>query len=208
LSKKTTTKTATNPRARPEAEPLDGDGWPEPEHAPLPTRGGPAAMLTPLRAGLLCLLIAAAGFIAGVLVQKGSGGSSSSNPFGSSGLPDLASDGAQGAGALGGGTMGTVSTVDHGTLYVSDSQGNTFKVLTTGATKVTRSADAKPGEIHPGDTVLIQGQQRKNGTVRAQSINAAAAGASTGFPGGGSAPGAGGANAGGGSGTVDQLFGN
>lgn len=169
-------------------------------------------MLTPLRVALLCLLIAAAGFIGGVLVQKRSGGSSSSNPFGSGGLPGLGSGGADGQGlpaGIGGGTMGTVSTVNRGVLYVSDAQGNTFKVLTTGATKVTRSAEAAPRQIHPGDTVLIQGQKRKNGTVKAQSINATAEGASSGFPGGGAAPSTGsGSGSGGGGSAVDQLFGN
>jgi hypothetical protein len=228
LSKRPTTKTPTKPdaEARPEdtqvleAEPLSGgDGWPQAERASLPTRPGLRGMLTPLRVGLLCLLIAVAGFIAGVLVQKGSSGSSSSNPFGSGGLPNLGSGGgSQGGGlaaAFGGGTRGTVSTVDHGTLYVSDAQGNTFKVLTSGATKVTRSAEAKPREIHPGDTVVIQGQKRKNGTVKAQSISATAAGASSGFPGGaalggGSSSSSGGSSAssGGGSSAVNQLFGN
>lgn len=217
MSKRPTTKTPVKPAA--EAPPEETEVL-EAEHVALPTRVGLRGMLTPLRVGLLCLLIAVAGFIAGVLVQKGSGSSSSSNPFGSGGLPGLGSGGgSQGGGlpaAFGGGTTGTVSTVDHGTLYVSDAQGNTFKVLTSGATKVTRSAEAKPREVHPGDTVVIQGQKRKNGTVKAQSISATAAGASSGFPGGGaalgggSAAGSGGtsASSGGGSGAVNQLFGN
>ena len=226
MSKRPTTKTRPEPEAETradqtevlESEPLiDDDGWPRAEHAPLPTRTGLRGMLTPLRVGLLCLLIAAAGFIGGVLVQKGSAGSSASNPFGSGGLPGLGSGGGSGGGlaaALGGGTTGTVSTVDHGTLYVSDAQGNIFKVLTSGATNVTRSAEARPREIHPGDTVVIQGQKRKNGTVKAQSINATAAGASSGFPGaalgGGSSASSGGSSAGsgGGSSAVNQLFGN
>lgn len=197
-----------------EIEPLAEEGeWPEAEHAALPGRRGLAGLLTPLRVALVCLLIAAAGFIAGVLVQKGSAGGESSNPFGSGGPPGLGSggdsqDGGGLASAFGGGTMGTVATVDGGTLYVTDGQGNTFKVLTGGATKVTRSAEAKAREIHPGDTVVIQGQQRKNGTVKAQSINATAEGASTGFPGGGGAAAGGSGSSGDGSSAVNQLFGN
>jgi hypothetical protein len=214
LSKQTTTGARAKLQTQElEAEPLADDRWPEAEHAPLPRRRGLGAMLTPLRVGLVCLLIAAAGFIGGVLVQKGSGGSSNSSPFGSGGPPGLGSGGAGGGGlaaALGGGTTGTVSTVDGGTLYVTDAQGNTFKVLTSGATKVTRSAEAKARQIHPGDTILVQGQKRKNGTVKAQSISATAAGASSGFPGGGASSSSSGSStsSGGGGSAVNQLFGN
>ena len=79
---------------------------------------------------------------------------------------------------------------------------------------MTRSSDSKVGDIHPGDTVVIQGQSRKSGTVKAQSIRASQAGSGGGALLGGGAPqasGAGGAGAssqsGGGAGAVDQLFG-
>jgi hypothetical protein len=191
-----------------EAEPLLEDGdWPEAEHAPTTRRRGLTGMLTPFRVGLLCLLILVAGFIGGVLVQKGSAGASSTgqNPFGSGGVPSFLSGAGQGSS-----TTGTVATVAGGTLYVTDAQGNTVKVLTTGATKVTRSTESKARDIHPGDSVVIQGAARKSGTVKAQSISATASGASTGAPalGGGGGSGGSSANSGGGSSAVNQLFGN
>lgn len=214
MSKRSTTKRRVKPRTEElETEQLADGRSLETEHAALPQRRGLSALLTPLRVGLLCLLIAAAGFIGGVLVQKGSEGSSSSNPFGSGDPPGLDPGAAGGEGfvaAIGGGTMGTVSTVDGGALYVTDAQGNTFKVLATGATKVTRSAETGPHQIHPGDTVLIQGQKRKNGTVKAQSISATAAGASSGVPGGGAAPSSSASSTSSGDrgSAVNQLFGN
>ena len=189
-----------------ETEPLLEDGdWPETEHAPITRRRGLTGMLTPFRVGLLCLLILAAGFIAGVLVQKdsGSGGSSSASPFGSGGLPSFLSSG----GGPGNSTIGTIATVAGGTLYVTDAQGNTVKVLTTGATKVTRTTESKAHDVHPGDSVVIQGAARKSGTVKAQSISATASGASS-APTGGAGAGGSSANSGGGSSAVNQLFGN
>ncbi len=63
-----------------ESDPLLEDGdWAEAEHAPINRRRGLTGMLTPFRVGLLCLLILVAGFIGGVLVQKGSGDGGSSS---------------------------------------------------------------------------------------------------------------------------------
>jgi hypothetical protein len=209
LSEQTTTRAEQTTEIL-EAEPLLEDGdWPEAEHAPITRRRGLTGMLTPFRVGLLCLLILVAGFIGGVLVQKGSGGGSSAaqNPFGSDGLPSFLTGAGQGNS-----TMGTVATVAGGTLYVTDAQGKTVKVLTTGATKVTRSTESKPRDIHPGDSVVIQGAARRSGTVKAQSVSATASGASTGAPalGGGATGGTGGSSgsSGGGSSAVNQLFGN
>ena len=190
-----------------ETDPLLEDGdWAEAERARITRRRGLTGMLTPFRVGLLCLLILVAGFIGGVLVQKGSGGSGSSaaSPFGSGGLPSFLS----GGGGPGNSTMGTVATVAGGTLYVTDAQGNTVKVLTTGATKVTRTTESKTHDVHPGDSVVIQGAARKSGTVKAQSVSATASGASTGAVAAGGGTSGSSANSGGGSGAVDQLFGN
>ncbi len=196
-------------------EPLiEGGEWPD-AAAEVPV-GKRARRLTPLTGGLLALAIAAAGFVGGVLVEKGQTGPST----GAGALPaGLASSGGgpaglAGAQAGGGMTFGTVANVSGRTLYVTDAQGNTVKVLTTKGSTVTRSSDSKVGDIHPGDTVVVQGQQRKSGTVKAQSIRASQAGSGGGALLGGGAlqtSGAGGAGAssqsGGGTGAVDQLFG-
>jgi hypothetical protein len=189
---------------------IDGSEWPD-ASAEVPV-GTKARRLTPLTGGLLALAIAALGFVGGVLVEKGQTGSSAggglptglSSGGGPAGL--LSAQGAAGAGT----TFGTVANVSGRTLYVTDAQGNTVKVLTTKGSTVTRSADSKLGEVHPGDTVVIQGQTRRSGTVAAQSIRASQAGSGgAGALGAGpqiTAPG-GSSQSTGGAGAVDQLFG-
>jgi hypothetical protein len=192
-------------------EPLiEGSEWPD-AAAEVPV-GKKARRLTPFTGGLLALAIAAVGFVGGVLVEKGHTGSSAAGGLptgltaggGPAGL--LSAQGGAGAGT----TFGTVANVSGRTLYVTDAQGNTVKVLTTKGSTVTRSADSKLSDVHPGDSVVIQGQTRKSGTVKAQSIRASQAGSGAGAAlGAGSqvtAPG-GSSQSTGGAGAVDQLFG-
>jgi hypothetical protein len=194
-------------------EPLiDSGEWPD-AAAEIPI-GNRARRLTPLTGGLLALAIAAAGFVGGVLIEKGQTGSSSGGSLpgglsGASGGPPGALSRAQSGGATP--TLGTVANVSGRTLYVTDAQGNTIKVLTSKSSTVTRSADSKVADIHPGDTVVIQGQKRRSGTVKAQSIQASAAGTGGGTLFGGAGPSgttsAGSSQSSGGAGAVDQLFG-
>jgi hypothetical protein len=186
---------------------IEGSEWPD-AAAEVPV-GKRTRRLTPVTGGLLALAIAAAGFVGGVLVEKGQTGSSTAG-----GLPTgLTASGGGPAGLLSaqggaGTTFGTVANVSGRTLYVTDAQGNTIKVLTTKGSTVTRSADSKVGDIHPGDSVVIQGQARKSGTVKAQSIRASQAGSggALGAAPQSAAPG-GSSQSGGGAGAVDQLFG-
>ena len=102
--------------------------------------------------------------------------------------------GGAGAGAAGGATVGQVSSVDGKTLYVDDASGNTVRVRLAKGGSVTRTAKADPTAIHPGDTVIVQGETASSGTVvastiRATASNAAGGGGFGGF-GGGPAPGA------------------
>lgn len=191
-------------------EPLiEGGEWPD--AAAEVQIGKRPSRLTPLTGGLLALAIAAVGFVGGVLIEKGQTGSSgSAAPPG--GLQALAGGPAGLAAAQSGGgtTFGTVANVTGRTLYVTDAQGNTIKVLTTKGSTVTRSASSKVGDIHPGDSVVIQGQQRRSGTVKAQSIRASAAGSGGGavIGGGPQTSASGGSSQSSGSaGAVDQLFG-
>jgi hypothetical protein len=178
----------------------------------IPERPGWRAGLTaPVPLVLAALLIAAAGFIAGALVQKssngsGSGGAQLGGPAAlraGGGPAALAS-----AGGAGAPTTGTVSSVAGNKLFVTDAEGNTVKVIVRPSSKVTRSAASKASAIHPGDTVIVQGAKKKNGTVTAQSVSASEAGSS---PGGGlfSPPGGttgGGSTSGGAGGAVNSLF--
>jgi Domain of unknown function (DUF5666) len=162
--------------------------------AQLPTRPR-RRLVTPPVVGLTALLLAAGGFLAGVEVQKGQGGSSTA---GAGGL--AAASGARTAGGLGrfggpgGGapsdvTFGTVSSKDGSSLYVKDSNGTVIRVKVSSASTISRTATASAGAIHPGDTVVVQGGKAKDGTVTATRVTATAAGASAGggrgFGGGG-----------------------
>ena len=191
-------------------EPLiEGGEWPD--AAAEVQIGKRPSSLTPVTGGLLALAIAAVGFVGGVLIEKEQAGSPAAGalPAGlssSGGGPD----GLAAAQSGGGTTFGTVANVTGRTLYVTDAQGNTIKVLTTKGSTVTRSASSKVGDIHPGDSVVIQGQQRRSGTVKAQSVRASAAGSGGGaLIGGGPQTSASGGSSqsSGGAGAVDQLFG-
>jgi hypothetical protein len=191
-------------------EPLiEGGEWPD--AAAEVQIGRRPSRLTPVTGGLLALAIAAVGFVGGVLIEKGQTGSSAGGAL-PGGLSSLGGGPAGLAAAQSGGgtTFGTVANVTGRTLYVTDAQGNTIKVLTTKGSTVTRSASSKVGDIHPGDSVVIQGQQRRSGTVKAQSIRASAAGSGGGALIGGapqtSASG-GSSQSSGSAGAVDQLFG-
>jgi hypothetical protein len=190
-------------------EPLiEGGEWPD--AAAEVQIGKRPSRLTPVTGGLLALAIAAVGFVGGALIEKGQTGSS-----GGAALPgglQVSGGGPAGLAAAqsgGGTTFGTVANVTGRTLYVTDAQGNTIKVLTTKGSTVTRSASSKVGDVHPGDSVVIQGQQRRSGTVKAQSIRASAAGSDGGaLIGGPQTSASGGSSQSSGSaGAVDQLFG-
>jgi hypothetical protein len=153
-------------------------------------------------AALLALITCAAGFYAGIRVEKSqlsssssaaraftppalgsTAGRSSSRASGSrsssaSGLP---SGGGFPGAALGGGnaSIGTISSVDGNTIYLSDSSGNTVKVTLSSATKLTKSLSVGKHALHPGDSVVIRGLKNNNGTVSATSISDSGASTTT-----------------------------
>jgi hypothetical protein len=171
---------------------LDQSTWLADEEAPadeLPRRPR-RKLVTPATAGLAAVIIAAAGFVGGVEIQKGSATASpgaaagaGARPAGFGGGPP----GAAGAGASGSVTTGQVKSKDGSTLYVTNADGTTVKVTTTSNSKISRNASATAGAIHPGDTVVIQGTTSASGTVKATSVSATASGvtpAGGGFAGG------------------------
>ena len=164
-------------------------------------------LATPAGIAAGVVAIAALGFLGGVQVQKSRGSSTPASGRLAGGFPGAA--GARtggGAGGAGGGqqqagaTAGQVSSVDGTTIYVDESTGNTVKVTLGKDGKVTRTAVAGASAIHPGDTVVVQGEAASSGTVVASSIRATASNADAGFGGGlgGAARGATGAPGGGG----------
>jgi len=175
--------------------PLDDD-W-EPEFDELPVRPR-RRWLTPVNLGLMAVLLVAAGFVGGVLVEKGQ--TSSSSGSGASALAALARRaGATGTGTTGsatggsglrsflGGsgatsanlTTGTVSFVSHGKVYITDSEGNTVEATLASGGTVTRDDVSSVKDIHPGDTVIVSGPKSSSGTVQATSIRATSAAAAS-----------------------------
>ncbi|HST32615.1 MAG TPA: hypothetical protein VLJ80_03740 [Solirubrobacteraceae bacterium] len=184
-------------------------------------------LLTPIPLALLAVLLIACGFIGGVLVQKGQGGTASPGG-GASGFPSLSalkgslpagapagtsSSGGSGAkggastfpGIAGGGgvTTGEVAYVRGNTLYVTDSQGNTVKVSAAAGAKVTKTVGTKASSIHPGATVVVLGSKAKNGSISASSISVSSAASGSATSAGPSSSGAGSS-----SGGTPSLFGS
>jgi hypothetical protein len=180
-------------------EPIEDeqDDWTEePEELPRRPR---RRLLTPVPLALLAVLLIACGFIGGVLVQKGQGGTASASAGASAGfasrLAALRGAGATGgagsaggsaaragAGAFaglggsgGGVTTGEVAFVRGNTLYVTDSQGNTVKVSAAAGSKVTKTVSTKAESIHPGATVVVLGSKAKDGSISASSISVSSA---------------------------------
>jgi hypothetical protein len=141
-------------------------------------------------AALAVGVIAAAAFIGGVEIQKHYGGSSGTGTAGGTGAFAAArsraaaggtSTGAArgGFGAAAGVTAGTVTVIKGKTLYVTDTSGNTVKVTTSAASRVTKtvSSTVALSSIKPGSTVVVQGTTQKNGNIAASSISLGTGGA-------------------------------
>jgi len=126
-------------------------------------------------------------FGAGAGGATGAGGGQAGGAGGRSGAGATAAGGAGGpgaggagatpggatpGGALAGATVGQVASVDGSTIYVDEQSGTTVKVKLAKGGSVTRTAKAKASEIHPGDTVIVQGETADSGTVVASSIRA------------------------------------
>jgi hypothetical protein len=176
----------------------DQDDWlQEPELPPRPRRRllgvGGAAGGTPIIMALLAMLLIACGFIGGVLVEKGQGGSSPSTASGAA--ASLASrfralrggTGSTGGSGIAGGssssgagftrpTAGTVAYLAGSTLYVTNSEGNTVKVTTSAATSVTKTVRTSVKGIHPGEAVTITGTSGSDGAISAESISVGSGG--------------------------------
>jgi hypothetical protein len=89
--------------------------------------------------------------------------------------------GSTGKGSTGGGrsgtpTFGQVAYVAGDTLYVTDFEGNTIKVVASAGTQVTRTITSSARSVRPGETVVVTGSSESDGTIRAQSVRASEAG--------------------------------
>jgi hypothetical protein len=180
-----------------EDEEMTGDGWDDDEPiAPRP-RG---RLLRPLPLALIAVTIAAAGFLGGVLAQKGSEGSSGAGGLG--GLPSFVA--AEGGAAA---ASGTVTGVEGHTIYVKESDGTVVAVKAGDGATLIRDSNVAAKKIHPGDTVTVEGSKHGS-TVKASSISATESGVESA---GGLGASGGATSAGEGSGSegtsVESLFG-
>jgi hypothetical protein len=134
--------------------------------------------------GLVVAFAASVGFLVGVELEKGQAGTSAGTGAttgqfaafagargagtAASGATGTASGAAGATSAAAGGTTGKVTLVDGQTVYLTDSQGNAVKVITSPSTTIT-----KPGaitDLKPGDTIIVRGQTGTDGTLTAVSV--------------------------------------
>ncbi len=154
---------------------------------------------------LAVALVGAGAFIGGAEAQKHLGSSSNSSSSGNA-ASSFASRSRNGGFAItrgggsfagGGATIGTVTAIKGSTLYVTDTSGNTVKVSTSAASQVTKTVTGTVKDVHPGDTVVIRGATKKNGTIAASSISLGGGGGlGAAFGGAGGATGFGNSNGG------------
>jgi hypothetical protein len=178
----------------------------EPEPLPISARRRRLSIITAL---LALAAMGAAGFYAGVLVQKHqkSSGSSSAAALsalasrfgaGGRGAAGAAGAGAAGGGGFGGGgrVNGSVKLIDGSNVYVVDAQGNTVKVATNAGSQFSKTVTGAFSDLKIGDRVTIQGPQGADGTYQAQQVTIGGAGGTgRGFGGGGGGGGATGGSA-------------
>jgi hypothetical protein len=155
------------------------------EEAELPPRPR-GRLLRPLPLLLVAVTIAAAGFLGGVLAQKGSeGGAGAASGLPAGGLPSFAAakgeeaeSGTSAGGALpsaASAASGTVTSVEGHTIYVKEADGTVVAVKAGDGATVTRDANVAAKKVHPGDTVTVEGSKHGS-TVKASSIAATEAG--------------------------------
>jgi hypothetical protein len=161
--------------------------WNPPDQEQLATPGRPRRRwFNRKSAALAAAITCAAGFYAGVSVEKGQLASAATTTTAAAstsgaGTASGARAGFPGA-ARGGGnaSIGTVSSVNGKTIYLTDTAGNTVKVTLSSATKITKSQSVSRASIRPGDTVVIQGAKGSNGTLTATSVSDSGTGAGRG----------------------------
>ena len=136
-----------------------------------------------LTVALAAVAVAAIAFMAGVLIEKNYFAGSSASAAGGAGgaAARLARFFGRGGGAAGGGatggsgfaaagiTVGQVKVINGSSFYVTDTSGNTLKVVLTKASTLTAQKNVGYKTLRPGDTVTVRGQTT-GGTVRATTI--------------------------------------
>jgi hypothetical protein len=167
-------------------------------------------------AALVALITCAAGFYAGVRVEKGqvSGSSTALRLPGATGATRSGASGASRAGGFpgfaggagGNASIGTVASVRGSTIVLTETSGNTVKVRLSRSTKITKNQSVSRHAVRPGDTIIVQGAPNSKGTTVAASVTdsgASSTGSGSSSSSGGSSSGS---SSGGSGGGVGSLF--
>jgi Domain of unknown function (DUF5666) len=155
------------------------------------------------------LLLAAAGFLVGVDVEKartspsstastvaarrsgfptgaaatpgGFGGAGARGTTGAAGAAPAGGFPGGGGGGGGGGnsSVGEITSVSGRTLYLKETSGTTVKVTLPSVAKLSKSVMVPAGSLRPGDTVTVQGLQGSTGTIVATSVSDSGASSTT-----------------------------
>jgi hypothetical protein len=160
------------------------DDWHTAAQEPLAAPGRPRRRFFNRRsAALAAVITCAAGFYAGVRVEKSqlsstasaattsARGTASTGAPGGGGLPGAGRFGGGGGGGGGNASLGTISSVNGNTIYLTDATGNTVKVTLSSSTKLAKSLGVSKSALHPGDSVVIQGVKNSSGTLVATSLS-------------------------------------
>ncbi|HEY9523826.1 MAG TPA: hypothetical protein VIR33_11355 [Thermopolyspora sp.] len=168
-----------------DSSPFDGDLSSELRVRP----GGSGVSKLTLALGAGVILVA--GILAGIQAQKmwgdgAGGGAVTVTSGGFAGAAQRAGGqgtrgGRTGTGPGGGATIGTVKLVDGDKIYVETVSGSTVTVTTSKSTKIQVSKQGKAEDLKPGSTVIVQGEQAEDGTVKANTVSESGAGGFRGF---------------------------
>ncbi|GAB3682873.1 hypothetical protein GCM10027589_52640 [Actinocorallia lasiicapitis] len=135
------------------------------ELRPEPRRFTPPRATGWLAAGI----VAVAGFLGGVQAHKSWGGAETP----AAGVQRPAFNGGGGFG--GGRTIGTVTKIEGGYLYLKTADGTTVKVKTGADTKITISEQGKTSDLKNGSSLVVSGTTGDDGTLDATAITEGAA---------------------------------
>jgi hypothetical protein len=145
---------------------------------------------TPVNLALTAILIAVVAFWLGGK-SKGDDSGASAMPSGFPGMTAAESGSGSSAGSggmpgmsasSGDSTQGEVTSLSGYTLYVETSDGATVKVKVGADATVTRTAETKADQIHPGDTVTVSGKTSQAGVVKATDVTATQSAAQSAMP--------------------------
>jgi hypothetical protein len=160
-----------------ETDPLDDDPFDDDLSSQLARRASrPPTRLT---LGLGGVVLMVAGFIGGVLVEKGrptnsSGGNGNTPAISGTGFPGRGGfgGGAGGAGGQGAASTvtGTVKLVDGTTVYITTPDGQTVTVKTNSTTTVQSQQTLNLSDLPVGATVSVRGSTGSDGTVTATQV--------------------------------------